>query len=63
MSEGLLCRCTVCGHEERAGDSPLRNGWPRCCGYTMRLINTKRFIDSVNSEVTNIFALARKENK
>lgn len=31
--------CTTCGHRRKVGDvaSKLRNGWPSCCGYTMRL--------------------------
>jgi hypothetical protein len=55
---GLLCRCSVCGREERAGESPLRNGWPSCHGYTMTLIDTKRFIDGMDSEIGAIFASA-----
>ncbi len=58
MSAGLLCRCSVCGREERAGDSPLRNGWPMCHGYTMTLIDTERFIASVDAEVGAIFGEA-----
>jgi hypothetical protein len=54
--KGLLCRCSVCGREERAGASPLRSGWPHCCGYTMTLIDTKRFIATVDQEVGGIFA-------
>lgn len=26
---GYLVRCTECGHEERTGSNPLRDGWPR----------------------------------
>ena len=48
---GLLCRCSTCGREERAGESPLRDGWPKCCGYTMTLIDTQRFIASVSEHV------------
>ena len=60
MSAGYLCRCTVCGREERAGESPLRNSWPMCCGYTMRLEDTKRFITDVDGEVGAIVADARR---
>lgn len=60
MSEpGLLCRCSVCDREERTGASPLSNGWPKCCGYTMTLIDTRRFIDGVDREARIIFAPAR----
>jgi hypothetical protein len=54
MTEGLLCRCSVCGREERTGDHPLRDGWPTCCGYAMTLIDTERFIASVDEEVRTI---------
>lgn len=50
---GYLCRCTICGREERSGDRPLSRGWPRCCGYTMRLIDTQAFIAAVNDEVAD----------
>ena len=59
MSDRLLCRCSVCGREERAGASPLRNGWPMCCGYTMTLIDTQRFIDALDTEMDAIFAPIR----
>lgn len=57
---GLLCRCSVCGREERAGASPLSNGWPMCCGYTMTLIDTARFIAALDDEMAVIFAPVRK---
>lgn len=34
-------RCTVCGRESTTGFAySLREGWPKCCGYTMRLERT-----------------------
>lgn len=34
-------RCTECGRKETTNFShSLRNGWPKCCGYTMRLERT-----------------------
>jgi hypothetical protein len=61
MSEdGLLCRCAVCQREERAAPSPLTNGWPKCCGYTMTLIDTERFITSIDESMSEAFAPARK---
>lgn len=30
--------CTVCGKVEKVNSSEcLREGWPKCCGYTMTL--------------------------
>lgn len=57
--QGLLCRCSVCGREERAGASPLSNGWPHCCGYTMTLLDTARFIAALDEEMDGVFAPAR----
>lgn len=57
---GLLCRCSECGREERAGASPLRNGWPKCCGYTMTLIETERFIAQINDQMSDCLAPARE---
>ena len=58
--DGLLCRCSVCGREERAGASPLRNGWPMCCGYTMTLIDTERFIAGIDAAMGEVFAPVRE---
>lgn len=53
---GYLVKCVEgCGREQRTGDSPLQNGWPKCCGYTMRLMDTKRFIANVEREVAKSF--------
>lgn len=33
--------CTVCGRQSTtAFASSLRDGWERCCGYTMTLVRT-----------------------
>ena len=30
--------CTVCGRSEKVNSAnALRNGWPKCCGYTMTI--------------------------
>lgn len=52
VSTSYKVRCTVCGREDWSGSSPLRNGWPKCCGYTMRLEDTARFIADVDSQVS-----------
>jgi hypothetical protein len=34
-------RCTVCGRTATTSFAgSLRDGWPKCCGYTMRLERT-----------------------
>lgn len=52
---GLLCKCSVCHREVRAATSPLRNGWPKCCGYTMTLLDTKRFIADLGKTMPKVF--------
>lgn len=62
--QGFLCRCTVCGREERTGDNPLKNGWPMCHGYTMRLEDNERFKEAIDRQMGEIFApvvAARRE--
>jgi hypothetical protein len=53
---GFLCRCSVCGREERTGDNPLKNGWPMCHGYTMTLIDNEAFKAAIDSQMAEIFA-------
>lgn len=38
---GGFLRCETCRREQRLGSvaMKLRNGWPRCCGYTQRQID------------------------
>ena len=52
---GYLCKCGACGREERTGDNPLRNGWPGCCGYTMTLVETERFIANIDAAMGKQF--------
>ena len=39
--------CTSCGHRQEIGDvaGNLRDGWPKCCGYTMRLYTMREMTD------------------
>jgi len=53
---GYLCRCTVCGREERTSQKPLRDGWPMCCTYTMRLEDNKAFVANIDRAMGEIFA-------
>lgn len=37
ISRGMVW-CTDCGRSQRVdGGECLRNGWPKCCGYTMTI--------------------------
>ena len=38
----------------------MQRGWPKCCGYTMTLTETKRFIANVDAEVGKSFALRER---
>lgn len=39
--------CTVCHRQQRVGNvaSKMANGWPACCGYTMRLVTMREVAD------------------
>ena len=52
---GFLCRCPSCGREERTGDNPLRDGWPKCHGYTMTLIDSEAFTSAIDRQMGEIF--------
>ena len=53
MSE-VLVKCIHCGNEETVNFGYcLGNGWPKCCGYTMRLMTKAKYID-IDSAVGNI---------
>ena len=55
---GYLVRCTVCGRESRTGRNPLRDGWPKCCGYTMRLEDNEAFKADIERAMGEDFAPA-----
>lgn len=44
---GGFLRCEDCGHRRQLGNlaANYRDGWPRCCGYTMRWW-TQRQVDA-----------------
>ena len=45
---GMQVRCTVCGREQSTDHGvSLQHGWPKCCGYTMRLESTKEFVRAI----------------
>jgi hypothetical protein len=48
-ASGGFLRCENCGRQEELGRTDiavnLRQGWPKCCGYTMRWW-TQRQIDA-----------------
>lgn len=29
--------CKTCGRSQKVDGNPLRDGWPKCCGYTMTI--------------------------
>lgn len=39
--------CTVCKRQEPLGDvgHNLSNGWPECCGYTMRWVTARQLAE------------------
>lgn len=43
---GGLLRCTTCQRELPLGDvgAKLRDGWPTCCGYTMRWFTQRELL-------------------
>lgn len=44
--------CTVCGRQQDTSfGGSLRGGWPKCCGYTMRLMRTEADIEAVTGAV------------
>lgn len=39
-SLGNRVRCDVCGKNQLIDSAKcLRSGWPKCCGYTMKLLS------------------------
>lgn len=46
----MLVRCTECGREAHPDShGALRDGWPKCCGYTMRLESAKEFVAAIEA--------------
>jgi phage FluMu protein Com len=42
LSADTTVRCDKCGSEQRVSfQACLRAGWPRCHGYTMRMVDTR----------------------
>lgn len=61
MAADSYLKCTVCGREDVGNFSHnLRHGWPKCCGYTMRLERTDADIDAA---VGDAFAPVREARK
>jgi hypothetical protein len=61
MGTSYQVRCTVCERISESGASPLKNGWPKCCGYTMRLEDTARFIADVDEQVTECITVKERD--
>lgn len=49
---GGILRCMTCGHEQPLGSvgNKLANGWPKCCGYTMRWVTARQLAERVGEE-------------
>lgn len=42
LKEGLV-KCDKCGKEKKVDSAKcFKDGWPKCCGYTMTLISKKQ---------------------
>jgi hypothetical protein len=51
--------CTVCGRQQDTSfGGSLANGWPKCCGYTMRLMRSEADIAAVTGAVIRAQAVA-----
>jgi hypothetical protein len=61
-SEGdSFLKCTECGREDRTNFShSLRHGWPKCCGYTMRLERTEADIGAAVGDAMAPLQTVRK---
>jgi hypothetical protein len=47
--------CTVCGRQQSTSfGGSLCSGWPKCCGYTMRLMRTEADIEAVTATVVRL---------
>jgi len=44
--------CMMCGKKQNVGNvaNKLRNGWPKCCGYTMRLFTEREMKETPDGE-------------
>ena len=52
-----LVQCQTCGKEEEVNFGYcLFNGWPKCCGYTMRLVKHNADIEKAVSDGIPKFA-------
>lgn len=52
MSNDSLVRCSVCEVIKKVDFGYcLENGWPKCCGVTMRLINSSANVSEVADRV------------
>lgn len=60
----MLVKCTVCGRVAHpSAEGSLHSGWPKCCGYTMRLESTKEFVAAVEAGAVKVmFAGANPHN-
>lgn len=52
---GGILKCNKCGKERSLGsiENKLANGWPKCCGYTMRWITARQMQGFPAKEISN----------
>lgn len=47
VEHGGILRCMVCGSEQPVESRYWREGWPKCCGYTIRWITARQLRDGL----------------
>lgn len=52
-SLGGVLRCGCCGGEQAmyGASRYLRNGWPECCGFTMRWVTSRQLAGERNARL------------
>lgn len=60
MTTDTLVRCSVCKEQELVSFAHcLRNGWPKCHGYTMTMIETKADVGAATTQVLRAQTVVR----
>lgn len=58
---GFLVRCVHCRRQERTGPTPLRDGFPKCCDTTMRLVDVGEFVARIHEQTAACFEMTPTE--
>lgn len=52
MAKDTLVKCDVCGKSKKVDFGYcLSNGWPECCGYTMRMIKSDANVEKTMTKL------------